>query len=135
VLRILRRNRIRGAHRAIHLTSNCSVSPRRSRACEIDQSSWLQSRGSFGVDAGAEAHAEEHGRIKKKPPTVAEAAPFVSETAMNGGILQSGDIVVTTAGSCCIADWPPDGFSTSLLCPIPCRRNLKRELCSNSRRG
>jgi hypothetical protein len=44
------------------------------------------------------ASAEEHGRIKKKPPTAVEAERIASEMVRNDGSLQNGDIVATDRG-------------------------------------
>jgi hypothetical protein len=46
----------------------------------------------------AAALAQESGRIKRPPPSAAEAARIASEMAMNDTLLQKGDIVVTDRG-------------------------------------
>jgi hypothetical protein len=48
--------------------------------------------------SGLNALAQDHGRIKKKPPTPAETERIVSDMAMSDGTLQKGDIVVTDRG-------------------------------------
>jgi hypothetical protein len=45
-----------------------------------------------------EAGGQEHGRIKWRPPTQAEAERKASELATNDSILRKGDIVVTDRG-------------------------------------
>jgi hypothetical protein len=45
-----------------------------------------------------DASTEEHGRIKKKPPTAVEAECIASETVRNDGSPQKGDIVATDRG-------------------------------------
>jgi hypothetical protein len=47
---------------------------------------------------GAEAFAQERGRIHRPPPSPAEAERIASEMAMNDTLLQKGDIVVTDRG-------------------------------------
>ena len=69
----------------------------------------------FTEGAGAQQHGEEHGGIKKKPPTVAEAERIVSETAMNDGTLQRGDIVVTDRGFFLYRGLAADGFSNDFV--------------------
>jgi hypothetical protein len=44
------------------------------------------------------ALAQENGRIRRPPPSAAEAARIASEMAMNDTLLQKGDIVVTDRG-------------------------------------
>jgi hypothetical protein len=44
------------------------------------------------------AWAQEHGRIKRKPPTQAEADRIASDSAITDSILRKGDIVVTDRG-------------------------------------
>lgn len=59
-------------------------------------------RGSITVLIGllmtSTASAQESGRIKRKPPTPAQAARIASDMAMNDGLLRKGDIVVTDHG-------------------------------------
>jgi hypothetical protein len=47
---------------------------------------------------GSEGFGQEHGRIKRKPPTELEAARIASDIAMNDSLLRKGDIVVTDRG-------------------------------------
>jgi hypothetical protein len=47
------------------------------------------------LQPGFSARAEDNSRIKKKPPTPVEVERIASESAMNDGLLQKGDIVVT----------------------------------------
>ncbi len=44
------------------------------------------------------AYAQESGRIRRQPPSAAEADRIASEMAMNDSLLQKGDIVVTDRG-------------------------------------
>jgi hypothetical protein len=67
---------------------------------------------------GDAAAAEEHGRIKRKPPTAAEAERIASETAMNDSLLQKGDIVVTDRGFFVFRGLAADGYSYDFV-PIP----------------
>ncbi len=46
----------------------------------------------------AVAEAQESGRIRRPPPSAAEADRIASEMAMNDSLLQKGDIVVTDRG-------------------------------------
>jgi len=46
----------------------------------------------------AAVSAQESGRIKRPPPSAAEAARIASDMAMNDSLLQKGDIVVTDRG-------------------------------------
>lgn len=46
----------------------------------------------------SDASGQDHGRIKKKPPTEAEAASIASDAAMNDSLLRKGDIVATDRG-------------------------------------
>ncbi|MEH2515781.1 hypothetical protein V1279_001354 [Bradyrhizobium sp. AZCC 1610] len=46
----------------------------------------------------AAAYAQERGRIKRPPPSLAEVERIASEMAMNDSLLQKGDIVVTDRG-------------------------------------
>lgn len=82
----------------------------------------------FTQGAGAQEHGEEHGRIKKKPPTVAEAERIISETAMNDGTLQRGDIVVTDRGFFLYRGMAADGFSNDFVA-------VPNPLSSKSERG
>jgi hypothetical protein len=59
----------------------------------------------------AAAYAQERGRIKRPPPYEAEAGPITPEMAMNDGLLQKGDIVVTERAFRFFADRPSDGVT------------------------
>ncbi len=72
--------------------------------------------------------AQEHGRIKRKPPSDAEAARIASELVMNDGSLQKGDIVVTDRGFFVFLGLAADGYTyefapapSPLLTPKPTR--------------
>jgi hypothetical protein len=62
--------------------------------------------------------AEEHGRIKRKPPTAMEADRIASDMAMNDSLLQKGDIVATDRGFFVFRGLAPDGYSNDFV-PIP----------------
>jgi hypothetical protein len=64
------------------------------------------------------ASAQEHGRIKRKPPTNLEAERIASEMAMNDNLLQRGDIVATDRGFFVFRGLAADGFSNDFA-PIP----------------
>ena len=64
------------------------------------------------------ASAQEHGRIKRKPPTNLEAERIASEMAMNDSLLQRGDIVATDRGFFVFRGLAADGFSNDFA-PIP----------------
>jgi hypothetical protein len=66
----------------------------------------------FGVSA------EEHGRIKKKPPTAAEAERIASEMVKNDSSLQRGDIVVTDRGFFVFRGIAQDGNDNEFA-PVP----------------
>lgn len=66
----------------------------------------------------AGAGAQEHGRVKKKPPNVTEAERIVSDSVMNDGTLQKGDVVVTDRGFFLYRGLAPDGFSYDFA-PVP----------------
>jgi len=69
--------------------------------------------------SGFDALAQDHGRIKKKPPTPADAERIVSDMAMSDGTLQKGDIVTTNRGFFLFADWERTESPAILsLCPI-----------------
>jgi hypothetical protein len=67
---------------------------------------------------GFAASAEEHGRIKKKPPTPLEAERIASDMAMNDGTLQKGDIVATDRGFFLFRGLGADGISNDFV-PVP----------------
>src|SRR5689334_7336553 len=55
--------------------------------------------------------AQEHGRIKRSPPTNLEAERIASEIVMNDSLLQKGDIVVTDRGFFVFRGLAPDGYT------------------------
>ena len=74
---------------------------------------------------GSAAAGEEHGRIKKKPPTPAEADRIASDMVMNDGSLQKGDIVSTDRGFFLYRGLGPDGYSSDFVRvpnPLPSSR-------------
>ena len=74
---------------------------------------------------GSVAAAEEHGRIKKKPPTPAEAERIASDMVMNDGSLKSGDIVSTDRGFFLYRGLGPDGYTGDFVRvpnPLPSSR-------------
>jgi len=70
------------------------------------------------IVSAAGASAEEHGRIRRPPPTPIEAERIASETAMNDSLLQKGDIVATDRGFFVFRGLGPDGYSNDFA-PIP----------------
>jgi hypothetical protein len=66
----------------------------------------------------ASASAQEHGRIKRKPPTNLEAERIASEIVMNDSLLQKGDIVVTDRGFFVFRGLAVDGY-TYEFSPVP----------------
>ena len=58
-----------------------------------------------------EAAAQEHGRVKWKRPTQAEADRKASELAMTDSILRNGDIVVTDRGFFMFRGFLADGMT------------------------
>jgi hypothetical protein len=62
--------------------------------------------------------AEEHGRIKKKPPTAAEAERIASEMVKNDSSLQRGDIVATDRGFFLFRGLAQDGSNNEFV-PVP----------------
>ena len=67
----------------------------------------------FDIAASAESI-----RIKRKPPDAAEAGRIASETVMNDGLLQKGDIVVTDRGYFVFRGVAADGY-TFEFSPVP----------------
>jgi hypothetical protein len=65
----------------------------------------------------ATAYAQESGRIKRKRPTGQEADRLLSETVMNDGSLQKGDIVATDRGFFVFEGVAADGV-TNIFRPI-----------------
>jgi hypothetical protein len=64
------------------------------------------------------ASAQEHGRIKRKPPSALEAQRIASDMAMNDSLLQKGDIVVTDRGFFMFRGLAPDGITNDFV-PMP----------------
>jgi hypothetical protein len=64
---------------------------------------------------GFEAHAQDHGRIKKKPPTPAEVERIASDVAMNDGSLKKGDVVATDHGFFVFRGVAPDGITNDFV--------------------
>ena len=64
------------------------------------------------------AHAEERGRIRRPPPSQAEAERLASEMALNDSLLERGDIVVTDRGFFVFRGLAPDG-STGEFSQVP----------------
>lgn len=69
---------------------------------------------SVGMFIGS-ASAEEHGRIKRKPPMPAEAERIASETVMNDSMRRRGDIVVTDRGFFFFRGSAADGISNDFV--------------------
>lgn len=67
----------------------------------------------------ATAFADENSlRIKRKPPTPAEADQIASDVALNDSLLRKGDIVVTDHGFLVFQGMAADGISNNFV-PIP----------------
>jgi hypothetical protein len=67
------------------------------------------------LQPGCSALAEDHGRIKKVPPTPVEAERIASDMAMNDGSLHKGDIVATDRGFFQFRGPAPDGISNDFV--------------------
>jgi hypothetical protein len=67
---------------------------------------------------GGAASAQDHGRIKRKPPSVIEAERIASDMAMNDSLLRKGDIVVTDRGFFIFRGLAPDGITNDFV-PMP----------------
>lgn len=66
------------------------------------------------------ASAQEHGRIKRKPPTPEETERILSDMALNDSLLRRGDIVVTGRGFFVFRGLAADGVSNDfVLVPNP----------------
>ena len=63
------------------------------------------------LSASDVAVCAETGRIRRPPPSVAEAERIASEMAMNDSLLQRGDIVVTDRGFFVFRGPAPDGVT------------------------
>ena len=61
------------------------------------------------------AAAEDHGRIKKKPPTPVEADRLASQVVMNDSSLHRGDIVSTDRGFFLYRGRGPDGYTNDFV--------------------
>jgi hypothetical protein len=61
------------------------------------------------------AAAEDHGRIKKKPPTLVEAERLASQVVMNDSSLHWGDIVSTDRGFFLYRGRGPDGHTNDFV--------------------
>jgi hypothetical protein len=70
------------------------------------------------LSASAIAGAQERSRIKKRLPTVTEAERNISESVMNDGTLQKGDVVVTDRGFFLYRGLAPDGITYDFA-PVP----------------
>jgi hypothetical protein len=64
------------------------------------------------------AEAQEHGRVKWKRPTQAEADRMASESAITDSILRKGDIVVTDRGFFMFRGFLADGMTGNFV-PVP----------------
>jgi hypothetical protein len=68
---------------------------------------------------GATVAAEEDSpRIKRKPPSSAEAAQIASDVALSDSLLRKGDIVVTNRGFFIFRGIGADGISNDFV-PVP----------------
>jgi hypothetical protein len=67
------------------------------------------------LQPGRLALAEDHGRIKRPPPTPAEAERIASDMAMNDGSLQKGDIVSTDHGFFLYRGLAADGITNDFV--------------------
>jgi hypothetical protein len=72
----------------------------------------------FALSLPSNLAAQEHGRIKWKRPTQAEADRAASEAAMTDSILRSGDIVVTDRGFFMFRGFLADGMTADFV-PVP----------------
>ena len=70
------------------------------------------------VFASEIAASAESVRIRRRPPDTAEAERIASETVMNDGLLQKGDIVVTDRGYFVFRGVAADGY-TFEFSPVP----------------
>jgi hypothetical protein len=64
------------------------------------------------------ADAQEHGRVKWKRPTQAEADRMASESAITDSILRKGDIAVTDRGFFMFRGFLADGMTGDFV-PVP----------------
>jgi hypothetical protein len=68
--------------------------------------------------SGGAASAQEHGRIKRKPPTAIEAERIASDMAMSDSLLRKGDIVATDRGFFVFRGTAEDGIANDFA-PVP----------------
>jgi hypothetical protein len=68
--------------------------------------------------SGSAASAQDHGRIKRKPPSAAEAERIASDSAMNDSLLRKGDIVATDRGFFIFRGVASDGITNDFV-PVP----------------
>jgi hypothetical protein len=68
--------------------------------------------------SGGAASAQEHGRIKRKPPTAIEAERIASDMAMSDSLLRKGDIVATDRGFFVFRGTAEDGIANEFV-PVP----------------
>jgi hypothetical protein len=66
----------------------------------------------FGL---AESAAEEHGRIKRRPPSAIEAERIASEMAKTDSLLRKGDIISTGHGFLIFQGYGADGVTGEFL--------------------
>ena len=78
------------------------------------------------VISGTSAPAQEHGRIKRKPPSAVEAERIASDMAMNDSLLRKGDIVATDRGFFIFRGVAPDGIANDFV-PVPNPLSLNRK--------
>jgi hypothetical protein len=64
---------------------------------------------------GFAACAQDHGRIKKKPPTPVEVDRIASDMVVNDGSLHKGDIVSTDRGFFLCRGLGPDGYTNDFV--------------------
>ena len=76
--------------------------------------------------SGTTASAQEHGRIKRKPPSAIEVERIASDMAMNDSLLQKGDIVVTDRGFFVFRGVASDSISNDFV-PVPNPLSLNRK--------
>jgi hypothetical protein len=76
---------------------------------------WKAFAVSAALILSSAADAQESGRIRRPPPSAAEAERIASEMAMNDGLLQKGDIVVTDRGFFLFRGPAPDGVTNEFM--------------------
>jgi hypothetical protein len=70
------------------------------------------------IISGGAASAQDHGRIKRKPPTAIEAERIASDMAMSDSLLRKGDIVATDRGFFVFRGTAEDGVANDFA-PVP----------------